>query len=276
MKKTLFVLIMLSLSISCQKPDADAEPVETNCLIQKISYDDGTYEVYKFDANNRLTSTILTYEDNGKIIEVPQKYEYNASGNLLKTTNDEGYIDEYIYDAAGMLTKVNFTNEKKELYEQFTVTMDAQKRITKFVQKSDGAVANFEYNGPNGVFSKSEVTLDGKILDQYIVSGYETDATKKSYEILIKGHPFDPSYFTSGIIYSVPFNFTPKTTLVTSGKVATQLDENWSDFTNKLRVYYDFKATRKFNSNNFAIERSSVDAIEKQTYIKTYAYSNCN
>ena len=276
MKKTLFVLIMLSLSISCQKPDADAEPVETNCLIQKISYDDGTYEVYKFDANNRLISSILTYEDNGKIVEAPQKYEYNAAGNLLKTISDSGYMDEYIYDASGILTKVNFTDPQKELYEQFTITMDAQKRITKFVQKSDGAAANFEYNGPNGLFSKSEVTLDGKILDQYIVNSYETDATKKSYEIMIKGHPFDPSYFTSDLIYSVPFNFTPKTTLVTSGKAATQLDENWSDFTDKLRVYYDFKATRKFNSNNFTSERSSTDAIEKQTYIKTYSYSNCN
>ncbi len=267
---------MLSLSISCKKPDADTGPIETSCLIQKISYDDGTYEVYKFDANNRLISSILTYENNGKIIEAPQKYEYNAAGNLLKTINDEGYIDDYIYDASGMLTKVNFTNEKKELYEQFTITMDAQKRITKFVQKSDGAVANFEYNGPNGVFSKSEVTLNGKILDQYIVNGYETEATKKSYEIMIKGHPFDPSYFTSSIIYSVPFNFTPKTNFVTSGKVSTQLDENWSDFTNKLRVYYDFKATRKYNSNNFVIERTSADVIEKKNYIKTYSYSNCN
>jgi YD repeat-containing protein len=276
MKKTLFVLIMLSLSISCQKPDADAEPVETNCLIQKISYDDGTYEVYKFDANNRLTSTILTYEDNGKIVEVPLKYEYNAAGNLLKTTSENGYTDDYIYDANGLLTRVDFKDPKGQLTEQFTVTMDAQKRITKFVQKRDGVVAVFDYNGPNGVFSKSEATLDGKILDQYIVNSYETDATKKSYEIMIKGHPFDPSYFTSDLIYSTPFNFNPKTSLATAGKVSTQLDENWSDFTNKLRVYYDFKATRKYNSNNFTIERASVDAIEKQTYIKTYAYSNCN
>jgi YD repeat-containing protein len=276
MKKTLFVLIMLSLSISCQKPDADAEPVETNCLIQKISYDDGTYEVYKFDANNRLISSILTYEDNGKIVEAPQKYEYNAAGNLLKTKSDDGYIDEYIYDVSGMLTRVNFTDPKNELYEQFDLTMDAQKRITKIVSKIDGTVGKYEYNGPNGAFSKSEVTWEGKIIDEYVVNSYETDVTKKSYDIVIKGHPFDPSVFTNQIFYATPFNFGPKNALPITGKISTQYDENWTDLTDKLRVYYDFKATRKYNSNNFTTERASADAIEKQTYIKTYSYSNCN
>ncbi|MCF8323493.1 MAG: hypothetical protein K9I84_00935 [Leadbetterella sp.] len=276
MKKTLFVLIMLSLSLSCQKPDADAEPVETNCLIQKISYDDGGYEVYKFDANKRLESLIIAFKSEDKIVEVLLKFEYNAAGNLLKTINDEGFIDEYIYDAAGLLTKVIFTDEKKEIYEQFDVTMDAQKRITKFVQKSDGVVATFEYNGPNGVFSKSEATLGGKIIDQFIVNSYETEPSKKSHAIMIKGHPFDPAYFTNDIIYSVPFNFVPKNYLPTAGKAFTQYNEDWSDFTDKTRVYYDFTTTRKFNTNNFTMESVIKDAVEKETYTNTYSYSNCN
>lgn len=276
MKKTLFVLIMLSLSISCQKPDADTEPVETSCLIQKITYDDGYYEIYKFDANNRLASTILTYEDNGKMIEVPLRYEYNTAGNLIKTIADDGYVDEYIYDVNGLLTRVDFKDPKGGLSEQFTVTMDAQKRVTKIVLKNDGSVATYEYNGPNGALSKSEAIFEGKILDQYVISEYVSDATKKSYDITIKGHPFDPAAFTNQIIYSEPFNFGPRNSMVTKGKIATQFNEDWSELTDKTRVYYDFTATRKYNSNNFTIERASADAIEKKTYLKTFSYSNCN
>lgn len=276
MKNLYLFLIIGSLSISCKKPVEQVPVVETNCLIQKITYDDGTYEVYKFDANNRLASTILTYEDNGKIIEVPLRYEYNAAGNLLKTIGDDGYTDEYIYDANGSLTRVDFKDAKGQLTEQFTVTMDTQKRVTKFVLKSDGTTAIFEYNGPNGAFSKSESKWNGKILDQYIISSYETDPTKKSYDIVIKGHPFDPAVFSNQIIYSTPFNFGPVNSMATVGKVSTQYNEDWSDLTDKLRVYYDFKATRKYNSNNFGIERAATDAVENKTFIKKYSYSNCN
>lgn len=276
MKKSLFVLIMIALSISCKKPDTDAGPIETSCLIQKISYDDGTYEVYKFDANSRLASTILTYKDNGKIIEVPLRYEYNAAGNLLKTIGDDGYTDDYIYDANGLLTRVDFKDPKGQLTDQFTVTMDAKKRITKVVTKADGIEGTYEYNGPSGVFSKSEVKWEGKILEQYIISGYETDQSKKSYDIAITGHPFDPAGFSSQAYYYTPFNFGPVNSLVTVGKVSTQYNADWSDVTDKIRVYYDFKATRKFNSNNFVIERAAADAIEKKTFLKTYSYSNCN
>lgn len=276
MKKSLFVLIIIALSISCKKPDSDAEPIETSCLIQKVSYNDGNYEVYKFDANNRLASTILTYIDKGKIIEVPFKYEYNAAGKLLKTRGDDGYIDEYFYDATGLLTRVDFKDPKGQLTEQFTVTMDAKKRITKIVTKVDGIEGTYEYNGPNGVFSKSEVKWEGKILDQYIVSGYESDQSKKGFDIAITGHPFDPAAFSSQAFYYTPFNFGPVNSLPTVGKVSTQYNEDWSEVTDKIRVYYDFKATRKYNSNDFVIERTSADAIENKNYIKSYAYSNCN
>lgn len=276
MKKLILFSIMISLSISCKKPAEETVPVETICLIQKVTYDDGTYERYKFDANNRLVETTLTVEDNGKIVEIPLKYEYNAAGNLLKTTDSGGWTDNYIYDANGILTRVDFKDEKGQIDEQFTITMDSQKRITKIVTKKDALTGTYEYNGPNGEFSKSEVKWEGKIVDQYIANGYETDKTKKSYEIAIKGHPFDPASFTNSIIYATPFNFTPKTALVTSGKVATQWNQDWTAITDKLRVYYDFTTTRKYNSNNFGIERAAKDKIENVTYIKTYAYSNCN
>ncbi|MDP1814845.1 MAG: hypothetical protein Q8K92_10395 [Leadbetterella sp.] len=276
MKKLYLFLIIGSLSISCEKPVEEVVKTETVCQIQKVSYDDGNYEVYKFDANKRLESVILTYEDGGKIIEYPIKFEYNQAGNLLKGIGSDGWTDNYIYDANGLLTKVEYKDEKGQIFDEFIVTMDAKKRITKVVTKVDGIQGTYEYNGPNGVFSKSEVKWEGKILDQYVISGYETDQSKKGFDIAITGHPFDPAGFSSQAFYYPPFNFGPVNSLPTVGKVSTQYNDDWSEVTDKVRVYYDFKATRKFNSNNFVIERTSADAIENKNFIKTYAYSNCN
>ncbi len=204
------------------------------------------------------------------------KFEYNQAGNLLKGSSNDGWTDNYIYDSNGLLTRVEYKDEKGQIADEYFVTMDAKKRITKIVTKTDGIQGIYEYNGPNGVFSKSEVKWEGKILDQYIVSGYETDQSKKGYDIAITGHPFDPASFSNQAFYSPPYNFGPVNSLPTVGKISTQYNEDWSDITDKIRVYYDFKATRKFNSNDFVIERTSADAIENKKFIKTYSYSNCN
>lgn len=275
MKKLVILSTVLLLAFSCKKPNEEAKPEETACLIQKISYDDGNYEVYKFDANKRLESIIITYSDNGKIVEVPFRYEYNAAGNLLKTIGNDGWTDNYIYDANGLLTRVDFKDDKGGLNEQFTVTMDTKKRVTKIVTKVDGLTGTYEYNGPNGVFSKSEVIRDGKIDDQYIIKSYETDQSKKGFDLAIKGHAFDPSYFTNQIIYSVPFNLKPNGELVNTGIVSTQWNSDYTQLTDKLRVAYEFTTTRKYNSNNFATERIS-NYSDGDLFKKTYSYSNCN
>ncbi|MBP6620072.1 MAG: RHS repeat protein [Leadbetterella sp.] len=275
MKKTLFVLIMLSLSISCQKPEPVVEPTETTCLIEKIAYDDGTYEIYKFDANKKLSSVVITYlDENDKIVETEMKFEYNSSGNLLKTTSPNGWIDNYNYDTNGLLTKVVFLDDKGEVYEEFTVTMDAQKRLSKVVAKT-GLSGVYEYKGQDNALSKLEVSYEGKVLDLYELTAFETDKSKKEYGIPITGHIFDPTVFTSSMVY-YPFNISPNLGLPTKGIASTSYDENWENITDKLRVYYEFTATRKYNSNNFVTELASNDIIEKKTYSKTYSYSNCN
>ena len=278
MKKFLFFSLFLAVGISCKKPTSadDPAPTATTCLIQKVEYDEGYYEKYTFDANKKLISCVLTYKDEtDKVVEVLQKYEYNASGNLLKTTNSEGYLDSYIYDANGLLTRVDFFNPKNVMEEQFAVTMDAQKRLTKVIAKTSGLTGVYEYNGQDNALSKVEVSYQGKVFDLYEVSSYETDKTKKSYDLTITGHPFDPWVFTGDMIY-FPLNITPNQGLAVKGKVSTSYDENWENITNKLRVYYDYTATRKYNSNNFVIERTSNDAVSKTPNLKKYIYSNCN
>lgn len=264
-----------SLSISCEKPVGEVAKTETVCLIQKISYDDGNYELYKLDANNRLVETIFTYDKEGKITEYAVKHVYNAAGNLEKTSDAFGWTQNWMYDANGSLTRMDFKDEKGELYDQFTFTTDAQKRITKLITKSDGSTVTYEYNGPNGAFSKSEMIWEGKLIDRYIISSYEQDKSKKSYRLIFKGHPFEPAQFTYDMFYGDPL-YLIADNLPTTGTASTQYDKDWAEITDKTRIYYDYKATRKFNSNNYVIERASADAIENKTYLKYYSYSNCN
>jgi YD repeat-containing protein len=278
MKKLIFFGFLLVLTISCKKKTVSAEPdkSETACLIQRVEYDDGSYEKFVFNADKKLTSCVLTYfDDEGNINEVLLKYEYNSAGNLLKTIGQDGSEDNYTYDANGMLTKVLFTDDQKQIYEEFTVTMDSQKRLTKVVARLSELTGFYEYNGQNNNASKIEVFYQGKIFDRYIVEAVESDNTKKGYDIAITGHPFDPTSFTDGMIYS-PGHIKPINSLPTKGKSWTSYDVNWENLTNNLRLYYDYTATRKYNSNNYVIERTSNDAVDKVSYLKKYMYSNCN
>jgi YD repeat-containing protein len=276
MKKLYLFLIITTLSISCEKPAEEVTKVETVCQIQKISYDDGYYELYKFDGNQRLIETTFNFDDDGKLVDLVYKHEYNTSGNLIKSTDNFGWTLNWVYAANEALTRMDLKDEKGELYDQFDFTLDAQKRITKLVTKSEGVIATYVYNGPNGAFSKSEVTLDGKLLDRSVVNTYYQDNSKKSFRMVFKGHPFEPAQFAYDMIYSDPLYLTADNMLPVTGTSSTQYNEDWTELTDKTRVYYDFKATRKFNSNNFVSERASADAIENKTYIKTYSYSNCN
>lgn len=278
MKKIIATIFIFSCSLSCIKKttDADPAPVETVCLVQKISYDDGLYEIYKFDANKKLSEAILNYEDNGKIVEWPVKFEYNAQGNLLKTTSTlDASTDNYIYDAGGLLTRVDFKDKGGVLTEQFTVTMDSQKRLTKVIVKETGLTGVYEYNGQDNALSKVEVSYLGKIFDLYTIQTWVTDKTKRGYDIAITGHPFDPSVFTGDMVY-YPFNIKPIQGLAETGIASTSYDEKWEKLTPNLRIYYAYKATRKYNSNNFVTERISNDAVEKKAFVKSYNYSNCN
>jgi len=272
---TVFIFFC-SLSYIKKTTDADPTPVETVCLIQKISYDDGQYEVYKFDANKKLSECIIGYDDNGKIAEWPLKYEYNAQGNLLKTTSPlDGSTDNYIYDANGLLTRVDFKDKGGALIEQFTVTMDSQKRLTKVIVKETGLTGVYEYNGQDNSLSKVEVSYLGKVLDLYTIQTWVTDKTKKSFDIAITGHPFDPAAFTDNMVYQ-PFNIKPDQGLAETGIASTSYDEKWEKITPNLRIYYAYKATRKYNSNNFVTERIANDAVTKKAFVKTFNYSNCN
>jgi YD repeat-containing protein len=279
MKKVTVFLFLFFALLSCKKKIAadDPTPIATICQVQKISYSDGAYELYKFNANKLLSEVTIHVKISDLLLfqDVLVKFEYNAQGNLLKASGDDGSTDNYIYDANGLLTRVDFKDKSGTLTEQFTVTMDSQKRLTKVVVKNSGLTGAYEYNGQDNALSKVEVSSQGKIIDLNTVQTWQTDKTKKGYKIAITGHPFDPGVLTGDMVF-YPFSIKSDWGLPETSIYSTNYDEKWEKLTNNLRIYSAFKTTYKYNSNNFVIERIANDAVTKTAYTNTYTYSNCN
>ncbi len=275
--RIIYLLSALFLMMSgCKQSSGDEpEPEEAACLIDRATYSDGSYTVFKFDANGRLAAATLTaYDENGKIVEVPITYEYNAAGNLIKTNSPGGWVDEYTYDAGGGLVKVAFKGPGGNVEEQFTVTTDGQKRIVKIVTIND-IVGNYSYDGDGNV-TKIVVTWqeEGIVLDRTTYE-YNGSNTAKPGLSAVKGHPFSPAYFTDEIIYYGPLNLTGRQKLPVKGKLETQWNEDYSGFGN-MRTYADYTSTFKSNSNNFITEESAFDIISGETHANKYSYVNCN
>lgn len=277
MKKIIYSIIIL-FAIAC-KPESTIteDPMAKDCQIQKVAYEDGSNYVYKFSAANQLTEILYSWKDEeGKPLTLTIKFEYNATGNLVKVVNSEGYIDDYTYDNSGALTRADFKSPEGELYEQFMIKTDAQKRISSYTTLMDGFNVAYEYNGPGGIFSKSTVKLGNSIVDQYEVKTYETDKTKKNYDILIKGHPFDPKLFTNDLIYSIPLNLQPANLIVGTAQAITHYDENWENFMSTTRLSWDVANKYTYNENGFLTKQEAENKLEKAMFITTYNYSNCN
>jgi YD repeat-containing protein len=278
MKKLIYSILILG-AIACKPDSATPEdPLAKECQIQQeTGYDGGTY-AYKYNASNQLNEMVFNYKDeNNQPQNLTLKFEYNAAGNLAKVVNSEGYIDAYIYDNSGLLTRVDFFDPDNKIYEQFVVKMDAQKRITNILTKAEQLNCTYEYNGPGGLFSRSIVKAgnSNNIVDDYQVKSYETDKTRKRFNLAVKGHPFDPTLFTFDIIYSVPLNLNPANMLVTAAQATTQYDENYEKFTNTSRLTWDVTSKFTYNENGFPTQQVTEDKIANDKYTYTFAYTNC-
>lgn len=92
--------------------DGDA-PVTANYTydgnkIIKVTYNDGTYEDYTYNSNNKITN-IKTY-DSGEVVE-ESNFTYNASGQLSSEVSLEGslgYKTEYTYNNDGTISYVDY------------------------------------------------------------------------------------------------------------------------------------------------------------------------
>lgn len=270
-----FLSVLTFLLTGCKKPSGgdDPEP-ETACRIDRVDNEDGTYTLFRFDTAGKLTGATLTYQnEDDKIVEVPVTYEYNTAGNLVKKNSPGGWVDEYTYDGGGALTKVEFKNGQGQVEERFTVTMDAQKRITQ-IKNIEDFISTYTYDN-NGNVTKTEVTWNNFIIDRSTYE-YDQNNTAQSYLSVIKGHPFRPENFTSDIIYSSPLNLTGRKHSPVKGKYETQYNEDWTGAGNTIRTYVDYTSVFKVNSQNFIVEESATDRISNVTNTVKITYSNCN
>lgn len=276
--KILMFLILAGFGLkNCNNPKNEDPAASVDCLISRIEYEDGTFEKYVFDEKGLLKSTTVSFlDENNKLVEVsPFTYEYTGAGLLKTTFSEGGYTDNYIYDAAGKLTSIEFKDGNKEVFEKINVTLDDKGRLKTAQYASNNLLGKYEYNGPNGVLSKVEVIYEGKIVDKYEVLEFDTKSGGKGYDLVIKGHYFDPSLFTDALIYA-PLNPSGNSWgLPVAGKSSTTFDENWENLTNNLRVYSEYNSTYELNSNKFLTKRIIKDKIDNTTTTKTYQYSNC-
>ncbi len=276
MKKIICSILILFV-IACKTEKTEPEtPVAKECQLQQETGYDGSTYAYKYNANNQLGEVLYSWKDGSNQSQsITIKFEYNAAGNLAKVTNSIGDIDNYIYDNNGALTRVDFLDVNGEMVEQFVVKMDAQKRITNILTKADQLTCTYEYNGPDGLFSRSTIRSGNNIVDDYQVKSYETDKSKKKFNLAVKGHPFDPSLFTFDLIYSIPLNLTTPNMLVTAAQATTQYDENYEKFTTTSRLTWDVINKFTYNENGYPTQQVTENKVANDKYTYLFAYSNC-
>jgi hypothetical protein len=141
MKKNLFyylcMVMIMSITISCDDDDDDNPPVVEASLIKTITLDyDGTgadVEGWEFiyNASDKVTSIINTY--NGSI-EDTILYDYSQAGKLIITKS--GTPTTYELDANGRVSKELWVADGSE-YEGYTYNADGI--LTKIVEHYGGA-----------------------------------------------------------------------------------------------------------------------------------------
>ena len=169
--------------------------IATTPLASQIILSNGTTYFYEYDAEERITSVVETYTENGTRVTDTTLYTYDALGQLLTEKVNGKLVNSMKYDNYGNIIEKNgkaytYGNATwKDLLTEYngqTIGYDAQgnpttylghtltwekgRQLKKFV-KSDGTVIDYTYNA-SGVRTSKKVngvlhtyTLDGiKIL----------------------------------------------------------------------------------------------------------------
>lgn len=270
MKKLLLILVLFATLTSCEEK-SNPSLQEVACRIQSLKIESVGDIQYVFDANDFLKEIIFLAADGTKSSSV---FEYNGSGDVTKATSTDGSYDIYIYDNARKLTRIDFFQADKSMSNQFVVTMDDKRRITKMVSETWGADATYEYNYAGGKLSKIVVKADGLIFDQTDITAYESDATKKHYELQFKGLAFNPTLPTNDILLFAPLNYQPYSDLWTACKYLDELDDDGNP-TGKLEVYADREVSYTYNTNNYVSELTIKDKLSPEVIKQVMSYTNC-
>lgn len=74
--------LLLGVSLSCQVL-VDHPPSPSHCQLQKITYNDGSYDTLIYNPDGLVTKTLSYYLDQtGKLASYGGQYSYNSQGLL--------------------------------------------------------------------------------------------------------------------------------------------------------------------------------------------------
>jgi YD repeat-containing protein len=93
-----------------------------------VSYSNGSYAAYEYDAANRLQS-VKNYTNNGSLLE-SYTYKYDSNDNRTSVVTNKGTIS-YQYDVLNQLIKETLLDGTTIAYEYDAVGNRTKKTITK-------------------------------------------------------------------------------------------------------------------------------------------------
>ena len=155
MKTFIFALAVLSLSISSCKKDKDVPEVRKNLLVKQTYFENGVASListYGYDANNRLTSYVLS----GNANNAPRNfsYTYNAAGALTEAFDSQSSRKtRYTYNATGTVSDI----------KEYMVNGATETLINTYTYVYAGGITTENYVfAPTGNGFRQEYKKDGK------------------------------------------------------------------------------------------------------------------
>ena len=137
----------------------------------------GVLQNYAYDAKGRLVAVTgedgkvaerYAYDPAGNILEKEvggrvTKYAYDGANQLVSSTDPDGNVTEYAYDAAGRLVKEGTKTYRYGYLDKVLSVIDGRERRT-FTYHVDGQLATATYDGPakDGIPSAKDGPASGK------------------------------------------------------------------------------------------------------------------
>jgi hypothetical protein len=302
MKTKFLLLFICALFFSCEteekiEVDKNGNPVGA-CLLDKITYEDGSYTSYKYNSNNKWEKIIvsaganlatfnLVYDatiPNGPVVSisggVPGKssisiLDYNKDNLLINSTTridkrDMGIILGFPATATNIKTELIFTYNSDKLVTKISNTTTMDLTFNNKTNKYDfNSYETYEYNS-NGSLKKSNSysDMEEKLLDKTILKtdfvGYTTydygSVPSKLFQNL------GLTNLAMDIADDGQLFFIPNKSDRPASKVTLYLSNENGGFDPYVS---DF--THKNNSENFLSE--TID-LSDNTSLK-YSYTNC-
>lgn len=255
-------LILTVLLVSCRK-ETGTEPENTPALkiVKKVSASAFDYVQYEYNAKGHVTGYISQWKDaTGSLLRQNNVFEYNASNQLVKWSNEAGY-GIYSYQNGRLSQSEHFAFNGKKI-STLGYTFDALNRLSTVLEE----IANPADNGPkqtrisyqyynNGNVSRMDFAFRNEFTDPFTVN-----FSKKFVQYDNKKNP-EPD----GIIGA----FLPGVTLQLNNPL--YIENIMADGTVQGYTRYEYN----YNAEGFPLQRKTYIAVnntEQPAVIFTYEY----